>query len=249
MNLRRIRHTLKRMSVEEKTIGLGAITMLVGSFMPWHAITLSIQEGQTISNAYTGDIGVIGFVVALMSLLSILYLIAENLHIRLPQFGYKKSQILFFLMGQSFFLVLLTLAIYLRRSIEYVDAGLRFGVYISLAGTFLAAFAAFAKVQKVKEKQTKEFFHQENEEKHHQNHEEEEGNQVEPMYFGEDKDGPVISPAFQASDPLTHNSSQRLDNLPKDDTMDEVEIVEKRQEAPHSSSGQASFFSKEAGLK
>lgn len=222
------------MSIQEKFIGLGALTIIVGSFMPWYSVTLSFDQGETISNAFSQDLGVIGFVIMLMTILSLLYLVAEQLHIRLPQFGYKKSQILFFLMGQSFFLILLTLAIYTKRAMDFTTAGLRFGIYISLIGGFLAAFAAFAKVQKVKEKQAKNFMHQE------ENIQKEEENEHQPMYFGEDKNGPIISPAFQASAPTQEKPEKSPESPPFNSS-------EKKGRAIHPD--QANFFAKEAGIK
>ncbi len=160
MKLRQIKHAVLRLSAEEKVVGLGGLTLLLGSFMPWYSVVMNFEKTLTY-NAYAGDLGIIGFVVVLMSGLALLTLLAETLHIRLPQFGYSKEQTLFFLMGQSLFLVLLDIAIYTKRSLEFTQAELRFGIYVGLAGGFLGAFAAFAQIQKAKEKSAREFFGQE----------------------------------------------------------------------------------------
>lgn len=227
------------MSREEKVIGLGALLLLIGSFMPWHSVVLNFGGVETLSNAFSGDIGVVGFVVLLMTLVALLYLMAENLHLRLPQFGYKKSQLLFFLMGESFFLVLLTLAIYTKRSLGYTQAGLRFGIYISLVGAFLAAFAAFAKVRKAKGKEEKAALWEEEDFPSSQAHEDPK-REPQPMYFGEDREGPILSPAFQASEPQT--------STPSSSSEANVHNHSKPQD-PNPSTDQAGFFSRQAGLK
>jgi len=158
MNLRRIKHTLLRLSTEEKVIGLGALAVFAGSLMPWYRTVAAFDSRTTEFGAFSGDLGVVGFVVFLLTLLALLTLLGEHLGIRLPRFGYQREQILFFLMGQGAFLVLLTMAVYLRRSLEFTQAELRFGIFTAFAGAFFAAFAAFALLSKLKERQTQAFF-------------------------------------------------------------------------------------------
>ena len=151
---------LLRLSTEEKVLGIGALAVLVSCFLPWYSVTLNYNQQMTSESAFTGDLGVIGFVIFILVILSLIFMMADYLHFRMPKFGYKKEQILLFLMGESAFLILLTIAVYTKRSLDYTNAGLRFGIYLSLIGTFVGAFAAYAQNQKLLKKSTQEFFGQ-----------------------------------------------------------------------------------------
>ena len=158
MNLQRIKHMLLRLSTEEKVLGAGALTIIISSFMPWYSVILNYNERMTTESGFTGDLGVIGFVVFILVLIALAFLMSGYLHFKMPKFGYRKEQILLFLMGESAFLLLLTIAIYTKRSIEYTNAGIRFGLYISLIGAFMGVFAAYSQNQKIIRKETHEFF-------------------------------------------------------------------------------------------
>ena len=158
MNFRRIKHMLFRLSPEEKLAGIGAIIVLISCFLPWFSITFSSTEKSTAVSGFAGDLGVIGFVVFLLTTMAITFLIAEHLNLRIPGFGFKKEQIVLFLMGESAFLLLLTIAVYTKRSFEYTNAELRFGLYAALIGAFAGTFAAFAQTQKSQKKETEAFF-------------------------------------------------------------------------------------------
>ena len=158
MNLRRIKHSLLRLSPEEKVIGLSGALVLFSTFMPWYSLVNIFEKKSLSQSGFSGDLGVIGFVVFLMVILALLVLVGEHLQFRIPYFGYTKEKILLFLMGQSTFLVLLDIAIYTKRSFEYTSAELRFGIYLAMIGTFLGFFAAFAQTQKLKKREVEEFF-------------------------------------------------------------------------------------------
>jgi hypothetical protein len=117
-------------------------------------------QGMTL-NGLGGDLGVLGFVSLLMVILALLFLVGDYLHLRLPRLGYSKEQILFFLMGQNAFLILLCIAVYTKRSLDYTDAGLRFGIYVALIGGILGTFSIFSQMQKMKKKEVSEFFEHE----------------------------------------------------------------------------------------
>jgi len=251
MNLRRIKHTLLRLTAEEKVIGIGSLVMLLGTLMPWYSVVMSFDKKTLTETGFSGDLGVIGFVVFIMSLITILVMIGENMHLPLPHFGYKREQILFFFLGESFFITLLTMAIYTKRSLDFTDAGIRFGLYMVLLGAFFGALSAFALIQKTKKKQVSEFF------SHEQEQEEDEREELpapsepierlprntvetfvrqtpEPMYFEEDATG--IEVAEEEVLPAS-------DDLPEEEIpMDEV------QEPPKSQANQAGYFSREAGF-
>lgn len=161
MSLRRIKHTFLRLTPEEKVSGLGALLVLIGIFMPWYSVVMNFDKKSITENGLSGDIGVLGFVILLMIILALLVLIGEHLHIKIPKLGYTREQMLFFLMGQSAFMVLLAIAVYTKRSLEFTDAGLRFGIYFALVGAFLGTFAIFSQIQKLKKEEVREFFEHE----------------------------------------------------------------------------------------
>jgi len=168
MNLRRIKHMFLRLSPEEKIIGAGGLLVIMGLFMPWYSVVMSFDKKSVTYSGFSGDLGVIGFVIFIMTILALFVLIAEYLHIRLPRINYTKEQILFFLMGQSSFLVLLLIAIYTKRSLDFTEAELRFGIYLVLIGAAVSAFSSFSQIQKFKRKDVEEFFeHEESAEPKH----------------------------------------------------------------------------------
>ncbi len=244
MNLRRIKHTLLRLTAEEKVIGIGSLVMIVGAFMPWYSVIMNFDKKSLTETGFSGDLGVIGFVIFIMSLISLIVLVAENMNLPLPQFGYKREQVLFFFLGQSFFLTLLTMAIYTKRSLEFTEAGLRFGVYLVLLGAFFGAISAFALIQKKKDKEVQEFFSHEQEKDSEESIEDElaeesaeeetEQTQPEPMYFGED------ATAMEAAEAVVEAKAS--------DYIAEDEMIEDIKEEPKSDDNQASYFTKEAGI-
>jgi len=245
MNLRRIKHTLLRLTAEEKVIGIGSIAMIAGAFMPWYSVIMNFDKKSLTETGFSGDLGVIGFVIFIMSVISLIVLVAENMNLPLPQFGYKREQVLFFFLGQTFFLTLLTMAIYTKRSLEFTEAGLRFGVYVVLLGAFFGAISAFALIQKKKSKEVQEFFSHEQAKKGEEPIEEElDGEsmedetaqtQPEPMYFEEDAKAIEV-----AKEAVEANTS---DYIPED------EMIEDIKEEPKSEDNQASYFTKEAGVE
>ena len=81
---------LLRLSPEEKMAGIGALVVLVSTFLPWFSIIFKF-ENQTTVSGFSGDLGVIGFVIFLLTAMSMSFLMAEHLHLRIPNFGFKKN--------------------------------------------------------------------------------------------------------------------------------------------------------------
>ncbi len=248
MNLRRIKHTLLRLTAEEKVIGIGTLVMLVGSFMPWYSVVMNFDKKSLTETGFSGDLGVIGFVIFLMSLISLLILVADNMRLPLPQFGYKREQILFFFLGEAFFLTLLSMAIYTKRSLEFTEAGLRFGVYMVLLGAFFGALSAFALIQKKKKKEVHEFFSHEQTEEEEETVEPEDEDEVmqmesepemiqsepKPMYFKED------AAVMNAVEEVAEEGAS--DEIHEDDTIEDIKEVKGDKK-------QADYFTREAGVK
>ncbi len=161
MNFRRVKHMLLRLSPEQKIAGIGSLIVLASAFLPWYSVVFNFNEKGITESGFSGDLGVIGFVIFLLTGIGLTFLMSEHLYIKLPRFGMKKENITMFLMGESAFLALLTLAVYTKRSLEYTNAELRFGLYLALIGSVLAAFAQYAEMQKSQTKDVQAFFGQE----------------------------------------------------------------------------------------
>lgn len=157
MFMRRLKHMLLRLSAEEKVIGVGALVTILSVFMPWYSVVLSFEKGVTESG-FSGDLGVVGFVVFLFTLLTLGFLMGDHLHFRIPRFGFQKEGIILFFCGESAFLLLLEAAIFTKRSLDYTNAEIRFGLYLALIGSLFATFASYAQLQKLQKKETKAFF-------------------------------------------------------------------------------------------
>lgn len=158
MKFRRLKHTFLRLNAEERVTLIGGLMVLLGSFLPWYQVSLKIEEQTVISNGFSGDIGILGFVTFIITFLGLLYLTGEHLGFRLPTFGYVKERVILFLMGQGAFLLLLSVVIYTKRSLDFTDAELRFGLYIALIGAVLATFSSYALIARLKKTEVEDFF-------------------------------------------------------------------------------------------
>jgi hypothetical protein len=232
MSLRRIKHTFLRLSAEEKVTGLGALLVLIGIFMPWYSVVMNFDKKSITESGLSGDIGVLGFVVLLMIILTLLVLVGEHLHIKLPRLGYTKEQMLFFLMGQSAFLVLLAIAVYTKRSLEFTDAGLRFGIYFALVGAFLGTFAIFSQIQKLKKEEVREFF--EHEEPTEEEVEKEIEEQIE-KHSEEISEKEIEEPEedqmlFKEEEEVKEANEAEEENIPEDEMIEEIEEIIKEEE-------------------
>lgn len=233
MSFNRFKHAFLRLSAEEKVIGLGGLLVLIGSFLPWYAIEFNYDKKQVIENGFSGDMGVVGFVVFIVTLLALFLMIGEYLQLRLPYLGYKKEQLLLFLMGENAFLLLLTIAIYTKRSFDFTNADLRFGLYMALIGATFATFAAFALVQKLKKRAVQEFF----------DHEEEEMTEPPKSKKGSRPEPEEPEPSLLDEETLINETPPQ--KIPQEEALEEevTEDTEDPEKAP-----QENFFRREAGL-
>lgn len=149
---------LLRLSNEEKMMGIGSLIVLASAFMPWYSVVFNYNEKGVTESGFSGDLGVIGFSVFLLTGLSLAYLLSDHLNLKLPNFNYKKEQIILLLSGESAYLLLMTLAIYTKRSFDYTNAELRFGLYTALIGAIISTFAVFAQIQRKEKKNVEAFF-------------------------------------------------------------------------------------------
>lgn len=148
MSTSRFKHMLVRMCPEEKAIAVALATLMISQFLPWFSVQLNSNQAN-IENGISGSLGVIGFVILLMSLIGLLYLTSDYLNLPAPKLSYAREQVILFFSAESAFLALLCIAIYKRMSLEYTQADLRFGLYLTVASSIIAAFSSYALKQKV----------------------------------------------------------------------------------------------------
>ena len=242
MNLRRIKHMFIRLSPEEKGIGIGGLLVIFGSFMPWYTVNDIIREKIDVSYGFSNDIGIIGFVVFLIVILALIVLISDHLHFYLPKFGYKKEQILLFLMGEGAFLSLILIAIYTKRSLIPMNADLRFGIYITLIGSLIGVLSAFALNQKTKKDETEAFFDHSDEDEEII-HDEQSFNKDSFLDKAEDKKLEIENLKFENQ----NNYESDKTNIPESDIIEEI-IVEKVIVEDETPSDQGNYFMREAGM-
>jgi len=155
-------------------------------------------------------------------------------------------------MGENAFLVLITIAIYTKRSLEFTDAELRFGIYLILIGAFLGAFSAFAQIQKLKREKVQEFFE----------HEEPPLNEEEPIETPVENTKPAtdnkpIEPTKNIEEPELFEESQSKPEpdpeveeiITEDEMIEEIdEVIETVEPEPLEPRGQGDYFTREAGI-
>lgn len=163
MTLKKIKHILIRLSNEEKAIGISALAVLIGNFLPWYSYVFNYDGPRVIETGLTGELGIIGFTATLMSLIALAFMLSKHFYLPLPHFGIKKDKIVLFLMAESAFIILLAFAIYTKKSLDATDAEINFGLYTSLLGACIATFATFAQIQKDTSEESKAIFEQANE--------------------------------------------------------------------------------------
>lgn len=265
MNFRRIKHTLKRLSMEEKIIGLGSIIVIIGCFLPWYNSNNIVSNQGVIEYGLTGDLGVIGFVILLMSFLGMLAMISENMRLPFPKFGYKRESVVFFFIGQSAFLTLLTMAIYMKRAFIALDADLRFGLYLVLTASFLSALAAFSLIRKTRQKEVVELFTHEDEniepqpteiEGLDESQSEEKANEG-PLNFEEDQ--AILDEIDEAfGDTTASTASPSAENEVKEEEKNvsvtpsvptPVTNEQKEEVSPKPTASQTNYFTREAGIQ
>lgn len=271
MNGRRIKHMLLRLSPEEKVAAIGSVVVLASTFMPWFSINSNVIEKGVVESGFAGHLGIIGFVVFLLTGISIFNLVAEHMRIKLPNLGYKKEKISLFLTGESAFLLLLTLAIYTKRSLDFTNSEIRFGLYAALIGSFLAAFATYAQIQKQERKQVRDLFEHPEEQEEEMEMEQEEV--LEALSEEEIIEEPqeVIQEALieepeQVVSPIIEEVEEELVEAPEVEEVAETSVEEDIEEVAGEilseleeeaieevepeevKSNQANYFMKDAGL-
>ncbi len=63
-------------------------------------------------------------------------------------------------MGQAAFLLALMVAVYVKRSLDFTNAEIRFGLYTALAAAAIGTFSAYALKEKVEKRDVQQFFGQ-----------------------------------------------------------------------------------------
>ncbi|MFH1012363.1 MAG: hypothetical protein V1760_01310 [Candidatus Peregrinibacteria bacterium] len=245
---RRMKHTFIRLSTEEKVTLIGGLLILIGAFLPWYEVNLSVNNKKLTESGFSGDLGVIGFVIFLITLLGVLYLVGEHMRFRLPTFGYIKERVILFLMGQGTFLLLLTTGVYTKRSLDFTDAHIRFGLYLALIGGILATLSAYAFLQRLRKKEVEAFFGQEDETVRVtplEEEAEEAEDFAEEVALNEEEevmeDEPLPMTDLPEEAVVTEDEAEPEEVVVEDEMVAEVQVQEEPAE-------QANYFAREAGL-
>lgn len=160
MILNKIKHILIRLSIEEKIIGIGSILILISSFLPWFTIKQSVLETIKSNSGLSGDLGIMGVMVFLLTIITLGYLVNTYFRIQLPDFGIEKEKLILFLMGENTFILFLTLLIYIKKSWNYLGSEIGIGIYLAIGGAAISCLSAFSQIKKNNKTKTYEFFNQ-----------------------------------------------------------------------------------------
>jgi len=147
MRRKQLSHRIRSLEVEKKVVFLATLGTLIACFLPWYGI-----NSRVIPNGWWNAFGSIGavagyvitlFSVSIIGLMAVQLLKPEwNVQQKLPV---KESSFFLFLSAQSLFVALLFIPIYNQYSvINASNSGTRFGIYVALATTLVAALASWA---------------------------------------------------------------------------------------------------------
>ncbi len=247
MNLRRLKTVLLRLSLQEQVIGISAIVVMVGLFMPWYSM-VQVDGLSFVDYGYSGDLGVIGFVIFMFGLFSLIYLLADSLRLPFPKMKFKREQILLFFTGEAAFLSLILLGVYFKRANEAFNGSIRFGLFMTLAAAFFGALASFSLIQNLRKKEGVEYFERESK-----------GQESIDEEASHPQEKPEVLNNFQEDATVIEEIETAVEQkLPETEVIQEDEGVENIQEEVKEEvkqvpkkpiTSQSDYFNREAGAK
>jgi|CXWL01.1.fsa_nt_gi hypothetical protein len=135
---------IKDLAFEKKIMALASLATLVSCFLPWYGINSRVINEWW--NAYSNIGSVAGYVITVFSLLSLGLLLAPVLRPELDldkKLPWKSTSLLILLNVQSLFVALLFVPIYAQFSlINASNSGARFGIYVAIISSLVAAVVA-----------------------------------------------------------------------------------------------------------
>lgn len=146
MRRKKLKNRIKELSGEERIIAMAAVVSFIGCFLPWYGINSRVINQWWNGFSSIGSVG--GYLIALFSIvifaIAVLPVLKSGLDLerKLPM---KKTSLLFFLSGQSFFVALIFIPVYAQYSlINATNSGTRFGLYLVLLSTLISSIVALS---------------------------------------------------------------------------------------------------------
>lgn len=149
---------ISSMELEEQILNAGALVALIGVFFPWVGGEWLGGESVTYTGFgfYTGFMGIAVFLLELFVLLITLIPLTGG-----PTLVRKDSKdtIRFYATAQAAILIVASLSVLTKTTLEFARMELRFGVYISLIGSLVALLYSFLRFQEKRRREVQDLFH------------------------------------------------------------------------------------------
>lgn len=151
-------HALRGLALEDRILNGGALIGLFGVFLPW--ISGDWLGGVTVSYAgvsfFTSFLG-IGVFLCHLAILLMTFVPLSGGPVLIPR-GWEDT-VRLCLASQAVILVLSSLSVLTKVTFEFSRMEVRFGVYVTLVGSFVAMLYAFVKLQERRKQEVQAFFH------------------------------------------------------------------------------------------
>jgi hypothetical protein len=149
---------ISSLELEEQILNAGALIALIGVFFPW--VGGEWLGGEAVTYAgfsfYTGFMGIAVFLLELFVLLiTVIPLTGGPVLVRKG----SKDTVRFLVTAQATILILASLSVLTKTTLEFARMELRFGIYISLIGSLVALLYSFLRYQEKKRKEVHNLFH------------------------------------------------------------------------------------------
>jgi len=160
---------ISAMELEEQILNAGALMALIGVFFPW--VGGEWLGGESVTYAgfsfYTGFMGIAVLLLELFILLiTIIPLTGGPALVRKG----SKDTVRLLVSAQAAILILASLSVLTKTTLEFARMELRFGIYISLVGSLVALLYSFLRFQEKRRREVHNLFHHPEEETFSQNH-------------------------------------------------------------------------------
>jgi hypothetical protein len=151
-------HKIASLDLEEKILNAGVLVALIGVFFPWVGGEWLGGESVTYQGFrfYTGFLGIAVFGLELFVLLITLIPLTGGPALVRKQ---NKNAVRLLATAESTILILASLSVLTKTTLEFARMELRFGIYISLIGSLVALLYSFLRYQDQKRKEVHELFH------------------------------------------------------------------------------------------
>ena len=187
------------LELEEQILNAGAFVAMIAVFLPW--VGGEWLGGESVAypgfRFYTAFLGIAVFGLELFVLLITLIPLTGG-----PTLVKKRNKNLvrFLATAEATILVLASLTVLTKTTLEFARMELRFGIYVSLIGSLVALLYSFLRFQEQKRNEVKDFFH----------HTEEEHLPTPAQQQSEQTSIPTAPPPPPASEPEEHRLHRTL---------------------------------------